>query len=157
MEPRDQELLKEPSILRCTVKKSWHVGSKVILYASYVIVTITVLAAGWFGANGIWEAIKNPLAALWQTVTGAVASIPWYAYVAVAGVLTIPAYSFLWCVSRDLTEADWKSDAAKLAAIALALALATLATLAPADNPSSMWYYVGRFCGAAWHHYRKRA
>jgi hypothetical protein len=105
--------------------------------------------------------------------------VPWYVYAGVLAVAAIPVYSFLWCVNRDLTEEDYKSDAAEnfaltafaalalafaitafaLTAFAFALALALTAfafalTLALAEPPSK-WYYVGRFFGAVYYHYCK--
>ena len=69
-----------------------------------------------------------------------------------------------------LTKEDWESDEAGLSAIVLAFALAFAYTVALAfalviavaiaitlsDQKSSIWYYIFRFPGALWHHWKVR-
>jgi hypothetical protein len=187
----EEDLKTEPSLLKCTVKKSVHVAEKVVLWVSYVIVGITAgtiaVAVALYGSALVWNAIAKPLTAIVTGIVSFLFGVPWYVYAGGLAVAAIPVYSFLWCVGRDLTEEDWKSDAANNFAITLftlsALALVTFAAFAAfvlstlsafaafvlstlsafaafaalvLGGSTSRWYYIGRFPGAVWHHYRNR-
>ena len=125
--------INDRSLLKCTIKKSADVLKKVVLYGLYVIAAITAIV--YFGITKLWEPIVNVISvvitAIWSiiTVIGSILlTIPWYIYIGGMAVLTIPVYSLLWCVARDLEKEDWESDSAKdIAALALALAFALVA------------------------------
>ena len=149
--------ITDKSLLRCTVKKSVHLTERLIVYASFAIVALTIVAIVGVGAMTILPPMVGIALGLLSVCWSVLASIPWYCYVAAAAVGVIPSYSFLWCVARDLEEEDWKSNSAYNFALALALAL-PLALTALALDPVSeiaIWYYVFRFPGAVRHHYRK--
>lgn len=170
------EIEKDASLLRCTLKKSWSVFGKVLKYGTYLVGAIVAIVFAFYGAIAIYELVTPGLASVWQFMV----AVPWYYYVGIVGVAAIPVYSALWCIARDLTEEDWKSDAAKnsaftvfaLAFFALAfppsafaffalaffaLAVFTFTFFALAlTKPGSIWYYIGRFFGAAYHHYMKK-
>ena len=173
--PEEPEIT-DKSLLRCTIKKSASVLSKIILYASYCIVGLTAAALAYFGIKGLYELGAPALEKIYVYLAG----VPWYYYAGAIALAAIPVYSLLWCIARELTEEDWKSDEASaltvlaptvlaltaltaLAVLALtaltaltALALAVLALTALSDDSSSMWYYAYRFVGAAYHHYKKK-
>ena len=178
--------ITDKSLLRCTVKKSVHVTERLIVYASFAVVATTIVAIAAFGALNLLPPLLELSLTVIAGVWSVLASIPWYYYAGAAAVGAIPVYSFLWCVARDLTEEDWRSKSANDSAIALALAalaafaalafafvpfaafaafasialaLAAFAAFALAVDPVSaitIWYYIFRFPGAAWHHYTKK-
>lgn len=177
--------IEDKSLIRCTVKKSASVLWKWIFGISCVIVTITTVVLSYVGACGIANALTDPTTALVTAIVQFITGIPWYWYAEAGAVLAIPVYSFLWCVSRELTEDDWKSESANnfavaFAAVALAVSVAFAAValafvsvafaavafaavavaFADADavvpvTKITVWYYVFRFTGAAWNHYLK--
>ena len=127
--------IPDPNLLRCAIKKTTSVVSKHILYASYMIVAITVAAIACMGIFGVWQAISPILERLWQLFAVAIVSIPWYLYGIAAIAAIYFGYSLLWCMARNLTDEDWQSEKAKnfwedVIALALALAIAAIAALA---------------------------
>lgn len=123
--------ITDKSLLRCTVKKSVRVTERLIVYASFAVVATTIVAIAAFGALNILppllELASRLMACVWTVLT----SIPWYYYAGAAAIGAIPAYSFLWCVARDLTEEDWRSESASDSALAVAtFAFALTLTLA---------------------------
>jgi len=111
------------NLLRCTVKKSLDVVQKLILWASYAIVGLAGLVVALYGAIALYGVLVTPTASLAMQIYELVASgfsavisllslVPWYVYIGIAVIGAIPTYSFLWCVARELTEEDWKSDEA---------------------------------------------
>jgi len=171
--------IEDKSLLKCTIKKSADVLKKVVLYGSYVITAITAIVIIYFGITMIWEPlvkiISGGITTIWLILTPIgifLLMIPWYVYVGGVAVLAIPVYSLLWCIARELTDEDWKSDSAKnitvlaltlaftVLALALAFAVITLAiaitlaaivlTLALASN-SKLFSFPGAYL-----HYRKR-
>lgn len=129
------------NLLRCTLKKSLHTTERLVLAAAYVIDVVALLACGFL----LGEVILPAIVACIAFVIALIFSIPWYFYVIAAIPVAIVGYSFLWCVARELTEEDWKSDMAAAVAIATAVD--------PVDK-ITVWYYVFRFYGAAYHHCR---
>ena len=159
------------SLLKCTLKKSPQVLWKIVLRGSYVIVGLTAAAIAYYLAIQLYLREIQPLIGI---IAGALASVPWYYYAGAGVIAAIPIYSFLWCVARDLTQEDWKSGAANNSAAAITFAtiatittfatiatittfatIATITTFAidPVES-TTVWYYIVRFPGAAWHHYR---
>jgi membrane protein implicated in regulation of membrane protease activity len=137
--------ITDKSLLRCTVKKSVHLTERLIVYASFAIVALIV----GVGAMTILPPMVGIALGLLAVCWSVLASIPWYCYVCATVIVSIPLYSFLWCVARDLEEEDWKSNSANDSALAsLVLALDPVSEI-------TIWYYVFRFPGAVWHHYRK--
>ena len=132
----DEEIPKDVSLLRCTVKKSQQVFAKIVLLVSYVIVALALLGCGYL----LFTGVLIPIISL---VVAAILSIPWYYYAGSVIILAIPVYSFLWCIARELTDEDWNSReaeniaaafaaAATIAAVAAALVVAAAATIAVA-------------------------
>ena len=119
----DEEIPKDVSLLRCTVKKSQQVFAKIVLLVSYAIVALAFLGCGYLLFTGVLIPIISP-------VVTAILSIPWYYYVAGIAILAIPVYSFLWCIARELTDEDWNSREAENIAAIVALAAATIAAIA---------------------------
>ena len=181
------EEIQDKSLLRCTVKKSWHTAGRVIVAASYAIVALAIGAVMAYGALNILPKLYEIASAAVGYIVSVLVSIPLWMYGVAAIPMGIVGYSFLWCVARDLTEEDWKSDAANYfaaavaavvavvvavavavaaavagavagavavaAAVAGAVAVAAAVVVVVADDTTSMWYYVFRFCGAMWNHY----
>jgi len=115
-----EEISKDVSLLRCTLKKSQQVFAKVVLYISYIIVALALLGCGYLLVTGILIPGVAPIVA---AIVVGVLMIPWYYYAGSVIILAIPVYSFLWCIARELTDEDWNSREAKditLATIALA-------------------------------------
>ena len=185
------ENLKDESLLRCTIKKSISVLTKVVRYVLYAaVITIAIAGLGYVGYIGL-PVIIGICSALVASLISLLALIPWYVYVIVGIILAIPVYSFLWCIARDLTDEDWGSEAANNAAVAfaaafafalafaaafalalavalaaafavaltaafaVALAFAFAAAVDPVDK-TTRWYYIFRFVGAVWHHYKQK-
>jgi hypothetical protein len=111
----EEEIPKDVSLLRCTVKKSQQVFAKIVLLVSYVIVALALLGCGYL----LFTGVLIPIISL---VVAAILSIPWYYYVAGIAILAIPVYSFLWCIARELTDEDWDSGEAKALVVALIIA-----------------------------------
>lgn len=184
------------SLLQCTMKKSKQVLWEVLKYGVYLVAGVLAITFCIYGVIALYELIL-PVSAIfllnitlvWQFLV----AVPWYVYAGIMGVAAIPVYSLLWCIARDLTEEDWKSDTAKgfaactlllscvlsisffilimisptisIASNLLALTiLSTFAAIVLAGsifvyaidpvNPITRWYYVFRFFGAAYHHYK---
>ena len=136
----EEEIPKDVSLLRCTVKKSQQVFAKVILLVSYAIVVLSLLGCGYLLVTGILIPGVAPIVA---AIVVGVLMIPWYYYAGSVIILAIPVYSFLWCIARELTDEDWNSReaeniaaafaaAATIAAVAAALVVAAAATIAVA-------------------------
>jgi len=121
--------IDDKSLLRCTVKKSVHVFERLFVYIAYLIVGCTIGAITYLGVTNI----LFPSVAYGVIVAVAfLVSIPWYYYAGAVALLAVPAYSFLWCVARDLTEEDWESNSANNFAVAVAFAAAASAFAAAA-------------------------
>jgi len=105
----EEEIPKDVSLLRCTLKKSEQVFTKVILLVSYAIVALALIGCGYLLFTGVLIPI--------------IVAIPWYYYVAGIAILAIPVYSFLWCIARELTDEDWESGEAKALAVVVAAAV----------------------------------
>jgi hypothetical protein len=125
-----------PNIFRCAVKKTTSLWSRHILYVSYVIDGLAAAILAFYGIVGIWQALSPIAERLWEIVTGAIISVPWWAYVIIGIIGAYFGYSLLWCMARNLTDEDWQSEKAKKfgsdLALALALALFALALAASA-------------------------
>ena len=117
------------SLLKCTLKKSLHTTERILVYVSYVIVAIAALTATYYGAIygllplfiTLVDRVVKPTA---DVLLGILVSIPLWVYGLAAIPVAIIGYSFLWCIARDLTEADWESETAKDLAIDIAIAIA---------------------------------
>jgi hypothetical protein len=120
----EEELLKEPNIIRCAVKKTASVIAKHILLMSYAIVALAVIAIGYLGFTNLalpailWVAISA--AFYCGCVIGVLLSVAWYWYALVLISTTYFGYGFLWCVARELVDEDWRSDEADAVAAAVA-------------------------------------
>jgi hypothetical protein len=150
-----------------------------LVYIAYLIVGYTIGAIAYLGVTDI----LFPVVAYGVMVAVALlVSIPWYYYAGAVALLVVPAYSFLWCVARDLTEEDWKSNSANNFAVfvvatfiafvvsafvfvvpvflafvvsAFVFVVATFIAIAAIESVDKITvvYYVFRFFGAAWNHY----
>ena len=119
--------INDKSLLKCTIKKSTDVLKKVMLYASYTVVALTAIAIGYFGAIKLWEPIVNvfsvAISAIWSIIISIgtiLLIVPWYVYAGAIALLAIPVYSLVWCIAKELTDEDWKSDIAQGIALVLA-------------------------------------
>ena len=161
----DEEIPKDVSLLRCTLKKSQQVFAKVVLNISYIIVVLALIGCGYLLFTGVLIPIISPvvaaiIAGIW-TIVAVILIIPWYYYLAGIAILVIPVYSFLWCIARELTDEDWESGEAKalavvaavgavaFTALAVAAALAVVAASIALDS-KLMW-----FPGACLHYWRR--
>jgi len=135
----NEQIPKDVSLLKCVVKKSASVAKKlgIILGAiTGIVFAIYLIYLGGVVAYPTLVQISTAIATFFT-------SIPWWIYVGVLGIAAIPTYSFVWCVSRELTDEDWQSDIAKN------LVLAVLAALALADH--KIMLFIGAYL-----HYQKR-
>jgi len=184
------EQITDPNIFRCAFKKGNAVIAKHLLLACYLIDAIAGIGIAYLGITKLL--LPNALIVFGYTesylgsylgyVIGILLSIAWYWYVIAAIVIAYYGYGLLWCIARDLTKEDWKSNSANNFAIVLAILALTLSltvvsplsfiltilifciiviVLLEATDPVeeeniTVWYYVFRFFGAAWHHYMKR-
>lgn len=81
----DKELPEDPSLLRCMAKTSAGMLGRVVIYGSYVVVTVAVL---WILGNVV-VAIHRPL----ETIHEILVLILWWVYTVEVWVLSISAYS----------------------------------------------------------------
>jgi len=131
-----EEIPKDVSLLRCTLKKSEQVFSKVVLLVSYAIVVLALLGCGYLLFTGV--------------LIPSIVVIPWYYYLAGIAILAIPVYSFLWCIARELTDEDWDSKEAKaLAAAVFAAAVFAAAVFAAAVFAAAIVAVAAAVVGAA--------
>ena len=170
------------SLLKCTLKKGAATFWKHLKYAAWIAVGLAVMVGLYLMGTAILPLAMTVLALVeivTSNILAVLASVPWWVYALAAVPVAYLGYGFLWCVARDLIEDDWKSDAANafaltLAAFALALApaltpaltlaalalafaaLAAIFTVDPVDK-ITVWYFIFRFPGAAWHHYHKQS
>jgi len=135
--------IDDKSLLRCTWKKSADVLKKVVIYGSYVIVALTGITLAILIINTTVDLIYKTVFYILSTIGPCMVIIssmltpvgiflliiPWYGYVGIVAVMVIPVYSLLWCITRELQDEDWKSDAATTFA-AFAFTLAVFATFA---------------------------
>jgi len=115
----------EKSLLRCTIKKSVQVLERVIVSIASIVVGFALCGVAYLAITGI-------LLPLGLIIVAIAVSISWYYYAGVIVLISIPAYSALWCVVRELTSEDWDSDEASALAAVLALGLALAAAVAAA-------------------------
>ena len=147
----------DPSLIRCTIKKSISVFTKVVLYTSYVICSVGILGMGYMASIATYPMLVNALVSVYQIL----ASIPWYIYCVALALLAIPVYSLLWCMKRDIEQCDWESFAATdtVAVAAFAFAVAafafTVAVVFAGENNQGPTYYVVRFIGAYYNYYKR--
>lgn len=104
-----------------------------------------------YGSGSIAVAVIAAYCAWLGLTSQTVATIPPMIFWGSVGIGTaialILGYSLAWCMARNFTGEDWRSD------IAENVVLAALAAFA--GDPTSGWYYVIRFLGA-YFNYRKR-
>ena len=108
----------ETSLLRCTIKKSVQVLERVVVSIASLIVGVALCGVAYFAAIGIIFLLSLVIIAI--TI-----SIPWYYYAGIIALLSIPTYSAIWCIARELPSEDWESDDAKDIAAAVAFAFVT--------------------------------
>jgi hypothetical protein len=117
--------IDDKSLLKCTIKKSADVLKKVLLYGLYVVIISILIIAMVAGGYLVWLGFNSSLSTvIYSSIISVLFSIPWYVYVGAMAVLAIPVYSLVWCIARELTDEDWKSEIAKIIALALAFFLA---------------------------------
>jgi len=147
----EEEIPKDVSLLRCTVKKSQQVFAKIVLLVSYAIVALAFLGCGYLLFTGVLIPIISPVV---TAIVVGVLMIPWYYYAGSVIILAIPVYSFLWCIARELTDEDWNSREAENIAAFATIALATIAlavVVAAADTNNKLM----PFPGAVLHYWRR--
>jgi hypothetical protein len=117
IEMTDEEIPRDVSLLKCTYKKTKHVTEKVVKYFAYAVIWGIIGLGVIAGLYLLYLAVMR-LSSLWSilygTFFGAIGLfylIPWWIYVIIAAIVAIPAYSFAWCLNRDLTDVDKKVDA----------------------------------------------
>jgi hypothetical protein len=117
IEMTDEEIPRDVSLLKCTYKKTKHVTEKVVKYFAYAVIWGIIGLGVIAGLYLLYLAVMR-LSSLWSilygTFFGAIGLfylIPWWIYVIITVIVAIPAYSFVWCLNRDLTDVDKKVDA----------------------------------------------
>jgi len=118
--------IPDKSLFRCTIRKSLDVTKKLILYVAIVIDALAGILLAGYGILGLWNVLSGRITEFVTNVAAFLVaflfSIPWYWYVGVVAVAAIPVYSFIWCVTRELTEEDWVSKDARCYECVLMLA-----------------------------------
>ena len=114
----NEELLKEPSLLRCTLKKSWAVSKKIGLWIGGIAVGLIACYCVWLGLTSQTVAKLYAEFVSWcgsaaVIITGLVSLVPWELWVVLVAAIGIFGYSMAWCIARDLTDEDWESEIAK--------------------------------------------
>lgn len=94
--------IKDANLVVCTLKKSASV--------CYKILCIICVLCGIVGAYAISVWAFGIAVYLMSLI--ALPTIPLWVIVAAIIVLSVILYSFAWCINRELTKEDWKSDAA---------------------------------------------
>jgi len=127
----------EKSLLRCTVVKSLHTAGHLLVYVAYCIVGLAIAGCvGYIGYLGIPK-LSDAIWVVYSVCVTLIFSMPPIVYVIVGIPTVIVAYSFVWCVARELTISDWASreadDAvafAAFAAVAVAVAFVAVSAFA---------------------------
>lgn len=108
----DDEIPRDISLWKCTIKKSWHVTTTILNYLVTVVAWGIILSGAFAGIYIIYLMCVN-LLPLWSILSGTFFGviglfylIPWWVYVIIAAIAAIPVYSFAWCLNRDMTEED---------------------------------------------------
>ena len=136
--------IDDKSLLGCTWKKSADVLKKVVIYGLYVIAALTGITLAILIIKTTVDLIYKTVFYILSTIGPCLVIIssmltpvgiflliiPWYGYVGIVAVMVIPVYSLLWCITRELQDEDWKSDAATTFAFAFAFAAFALAIFA---------------------------
>jgi hypothetical protein len=134
--------INDKSLLRCTWNKSVDIFKKVLLVVSVVLFVVSLVVVSLLGLviivkglelfwTYLWTDVYYWLEIIISPVITFLFGIPWYVYAGGVVVLAIPVYSLVWCIARELTDEDWKSESAKDIAFVLAALVATaLAALA---------------------------
>jgi len=134
------EITEDKNLLRCTLKKSYQVFTKLLWCALYaVIVSAILIGISYCGYYGLPVAISI-ITTVIGTVWGIIVLVPWWVHVGVVIIAAILIYSFLWCIARELTDEDWNSEDAKFFAfisLLLTLVLLVLSLLTLASSPLS--------------------
>jgi hypothetical protein len=120
--------INDPSLLRCTVKKSIQVIKKLSLYV-VALAALAIIGYGIYLGLPTLTMIAGMVVDVLVSIVTVLVSIPWYYYVGAVVIAAIPTYSFIWCVARNLTDEDWNSDTAKNVAVA-AVAFTAVAAVA---------------------------
>jgi len=121
--------IENKSLLRCTWNKSVDVFKKVLLCVSGFVVGVAALwIAHFIASTVVWKPLVNlisdTISVIWLILTSLgniLLAIPWYVYVGAIALLAIPVYSLIWCIARELTDEDWKSDDAEITSDVTAL------------------------------------
>ena len=128
--------IENKSLLRCTWNKSVDVFKKVLLCVSGFVVGVAALwIAHFIASTVVWKPLVNlisdTISVIWLILTSLgniLLAIPWYVYVGAIALLAIPLYSLIWCIARELTDEDWKSDEAEAYAGFVFISFVTLST-----------------------------
>ena len=110
----NEELLNEPSLLRCTLKKSWAVSKKIGLWLGGIAVGLITCYCVYLGVTSSAAAnFTGWCISAAGTIAGVMLLVPWELWAIVIGVVSILVYSLVWCMARNLTDEDWESEIAK--------------------------------------------
>jgi hypothetical protein len=118
--------INDPSLLRCTVKKSIQVIKKLSLYV-VALAALAIIGYGIYLGLPTLTKIAGMVVDVLVSIVTVLVSIPWYFYAGAVAIAAIPVYSFVWCITRELMDEDWNSNTAETVAFALAFALAAFA------------------------------
>ncbi len=112
--------IESNSLLKCTIKKSISVAKKVALVVGGIALCVAFIYAICLIISTAYDDILSGFSKIsdFAFVLYEYASlIPWWVYVGVVAILVIPAYSFIWCVLRELTEEDWSGGTISITVI----------------------------------------
>ena len=124
----NEELLNEPSLLRCTLKKSRAVSKKIGLWLGGIAVGLITCYCVYLGVTSSAAAnFTGWCISAAGTIAGVMLLVPWELWAIVIGVVSILVYSLVWCMARNLTDEDWESKIAKNVELATLSALTFIA------------------------------
>ena len=128
-------MTEDKSLLKCTIRKSISVAERLVVYAAYLIVGVTIGTVAWVGIPYLWNTIitiwnELGIPAFVMSVYSMLVSISPLVYAAISIPIGIIGYSLLWCINRELTTDDYTSDSAFVVAIVFAIAAVAVAAIA---------------------------
>jgi hypothetical protein len=112
--------ISDPNIFRCAAKKTLSIIPKHIFYASCIVDAIAAIAILYIAATLVLIPIGVTIVAAFAAL---LASIAWYWYALAVIPSVYYGYGLVWCIARELTDEDWKSDTAENVSAVLALVL----------------------------------
>jgi hypothetical protein len=105
-------------ILKCTFKKSWDVFKKwiwglpgcALAYGLYIVATCEDAGEARDSFYQWCCGAGNIISEVFGVCLSVARMVQWFVWVVAAIVIAIVAYSYAWCIAREITPMDWESS-----------------------------------------------